>query len=76
MNKSITLPTEAEFDDANKELLIYAEITQNQWSNPKFICPSCNEGGMCKDLTEVLTSVPPSYRYKCSKCGHVTYKHY
>lgn len=71
-----TLPTESEFDNANKGLLSYNTINQTQWSEPKFVCPNCNAGGMCKDLTTVLTSIPPSYTYQCNKCGHKTYKHY
>ena len=71
-----TLPTENDFDNAHKNPLEYAYIGQNQWSEPKFVCPNCNEGGMCKDLTTILTSNPPSFKYQCNKCGHVTYKHY
>lgn len=67
------LPTEAEFDNAYEG---YAIINQAQWSEPKFICPNCNEGGMRKDLTTICTSIPPSFRYECNKCGHVTFKHY
>ena len=40
------------------------------WSKPKYQCPKCG-GGMCKDLTVVLTTYPPQYRYQCCKCGYV-----
>ena len=70
------LPTESEFDDSNKALLEYIKIIQDQWTEPKFICPKCNKGGMCKDLTKVLTTMPPSFKYRCYKCGYITYKHY
>lgn len=70
------LPTESEFDKANKGLLDYSVTNQTQWSEPKFVCPSCNAGGMRKDLTTICTSIPPSFKYQCTNCGHVTYKHY
>ena len=44
-----------------------------KYSEPKYKCPKCNEGGMRKNLTMVLTSLPPKYSYKCDKCGHVEY---
>ena len=43
-----------------------------QYSEPKYDCTECG-GGMCKDLTKVLTSYPPKYEYRCNKCGHIDY---
>jgi predicted RNA-binding Zn-ribbon protein involved in translation (DUF1610 family) len=53
----------------------YWELQSRKWSEPKYRCPVCNEGGMRRDETVVLTSNPPSYRYECDKCHHVTYHH-
>ena len=39
------------------------------WSKPKYQCPKCG-GGMCKNLTIVLTTYPPQYMYQCYKCGY------
>ena len=38
-----------------------------------YICPKCKEGGMCRDETIVLTSIPPKHMYECNKCHHVEY---
>lgn len=46
---------------------------QPMWSEPKFDCPECGGGGMCKNNMVVLTSIPPQYEYRCNKCGHVEY---
>lgn len=45
------------------------------YSEPKYKCPKCSDGGMCRDNTKVLTSLPPKYEYKCNKCGHIEYKY-
>lgn len=45
-------------------------------SKPKFECPKCKVGGMCKRLDIVLTSYPAQYQYECNKCGHVEYLPY
>lgn len=51
----------------------FAIAMQNdEYSEPLFKCPKC-DGGMCKNLTRTLTSLPPSYEYKCDKCGHIEY---
>ena len=47
---------------------------QNRYSEPKYTCPNCEIGGMCKDSYGAicLTSMPPQYRYKykCNNCGY------
>lgn len=48
-------------------------VTMKEWSEPRYQCPKC-DGGMCKDLMRVCTSLPPRYMYKCNKCGHVEYQ--
>lgn len=53
----------------------YWELQSRKWSEPKYRCPVCNEGGMRRDETVVLASNPPSYRYECDKCHHITYHH-
>lgn len=53
----------------------YWELQSRKWSEPKYRCPACNEGGMRRDETVVLASNPPSYRYECDKCHHITYHH-
>lgn len=45
----------------------------SQYSEPKFACPNCKDGGMCKDLRKILASYPPQYEYKCNKCRHIEY---
>lgn len=57
-------------------------ITQNQaeryffteqYSEPKYDCPKCENGHMRKNLMMVLTSYPPMFQYECDTCGHVDY---
>ena len=42
------------------------------YSEPKYKCPKCG-GNVRKNLTMVLTSIPPKYRYECDKCDHVDF---
>lgn len=51
-------------------------INTCEFSEPKFKCPKCADGGMCKNLSIVLTSNPPKYLYECFICGHVEYLEY
>ena len=51
----------------------YWEWSTRGWSQPLYICPKCKEGGMCRDETIVLTSIPPKHMYECNKCHHVEY---
>lgn len=71
-----TLPSAEDYqrqDNAYTES--YWSLQNNQWSEPKYACPVCGEGGMRRDETVVLTSNPPSYRYECDKCHHIAYHH-
>lgn len=65
------LPSAEEYRDMAEKSAFYF---QEQWSEPKYRCPKCG-GGMRKDLTKVLTSLPPKYEYECDKCGHVEYQY-
>ena len=51
----------------------YFDWSIRRWSQPLYICPKCKEGGMCRDETMVLTSIPPKHMYECNKCHHVEY---
>lgn len=51
----------------------YFDWSIRKWSEPKYICPKCKEGGMCRDETMILTSIPPKHQYECNKCHHVEY---
>ncbi len=61
------LPTKEEYEKSIGGWISY-EISQ--WSEPKYQCPVCG-GGMCKNLTVVLTTWPEQYTYMCNKCGYV-----
>jgi len=45
---------------------------QVEFSEPKYKCPKCG-GNVRKNLTMVLTSYPPKYRYECDNCDHVDF---
>lgn len=47
---------------------------QYEWSEPKYLCPKCEEGGMRRREDVVLASYPPKRLYKCDKCGHIDYQ--
>ena len=65
-----SLPTAEEY----RERMEYLYNTlQQEWSEPKYICPKCG-GGMCRYETIVYMSNPPQYEYKCNKCGNVEYQ--
>ena len=53
----------------------YAEILKT-YSEPKFECPKCKIGGMCKRLDVVLTTYPEQYVYECNKCDHIEYLYF
>lgn len=65
------LPTKDEYIE--HEGHIDARYPIENFSEPKYICPNCQSGGMCKDLTKVCTSLPPRYIYQCNVCGYVDY---
>lgn len=67
MNDYNNLPTEEEYRKAIK-----VAAWSDEYSEPKYRCHKC-DGGMCKNLTIVLASIPPRYQYKCNQCGHVDY---
>lgn len=45
-----------------------------EWSEPKYLCPKCGEGGMRRREDIVFTSYPPQRLYECDKCGHTEYQ--
>lgn len=70
----LNLPTADEFIKANEPSVLWYK--QEKWSEPKYICPKCNEGGMRKENDVVYTSYPPCYKYQCDKCGYTTWHHF
>lgn len=64
------LPTKDEYIQQNS--YIVNPLIQ-QFSEPKYKCPKCESGGMCKDLTKICTSLPPKYIYQCNSCGYIEY---
>lgn len=68
------LPSAEEYSRMDADYVqSYFDWSIKKWSEPKYICPKCNEGGMCRDETTILTSIPPKHRYECNKCHHVDY---
>lgn len=49
-------------------------IFNEAWSEPKYLCPKCGEGGMRRREDIVLASYPPQRLYECDKCGHTEYQ--
>ena len=43
-------------------------IGSSQWEKVDVKCPKCGQP-IYKNMTEVLTTFPPQYQYKCLKCG-------
>ena len=66
------LPTAEEYREMVTDLAF--QLAQQKWSEPKYQCPKC-DGGMCRDNMNILTSLPPQYKYKCNKCGHVEFQY-
>ena len=74
--QSHNLPSAQDYQEQDRAYVTgYWELQSRKWSEPKYRCPVCEQGGMRRDETVVLTSNPPSYRYECDKCHHVTYHH-
>ena len=70
------LPTAEEYEKLDSEYLdSYFDLSLKRLSEPKYQCPKCKEGGMCRDETIILTSNPPQHRYECNKCHYVTSHH-
>lgn len=68
------LPTAEEYRNLDSAYVkAYFESTLKRLSEPKYQCPKCKDGGMCRDETVICTSIPPKYRYECNKCHHVDY---
>ena len=68
------LPSAEEYGQKDAEYQQnYWEWSTHRWSQPLYICPKCKEGGMCRDETVVLTSIPPKHMYECNRCHHVEY---
>lgn len=68
------LPSAEEYNRMDAEYSkSYFDLSIRKWSEPKYICPKCKEGGMCRDETIICTSIPPKHRYECNKCHHVDY---
>lgn len=70
----VNLPSEEEFINANQPSVLMFQM--NKWSEPKYKCPKCNEGGMRKEEDIIYTSNPPCYRYECDHCGYSTFHHF
>lgn len=72
--KLTKLPSADEYNRMDADYVqSYFDYSIKRWSEPKYICPKCNEGGMCRDETAILTSIPPKHRYECNKCHFVDY---
>lgn len=75
-SKSYCLPSAEDYCKQDRTYVQdYWELQSRKWSEPKYRCPVCSEGGMRRDETVVLTSNSPSYRYECDKCHHIAYHH-
>lgn len=46
------------------------KVLHGTYSKPKFECPKCKVGGMCKRLDVVLTTYPVQFCYECNNCGY------
>lgn len=57
--------------EETEDKLIDKPVHTPTMSEPKYRCPSCIEGGMCRNETIVLCSYPPQFQYECNKCGHI-----
>ena len=63
------LPTAEEYQKSLEQF-----VSNKEWSEPKYLCPKCEEGGMRRREDIVLDSYPPKRLYKCDKCGHIDYQ--
>lgn len=64
--QSDALPAKEEYLESSKKTY----IDFSEWSEPKYKCPKCENGGMRKNLTMILTTHPCQYQYKCNECGY------
>ena len=67
MNYGNDIPSKEEYMNT----LIDKVLKTPTMSAPKYRCPSCQEGGMCRNEIILLCSYPPQYQYECNKCGHI-----
>lgn len=72
--KLTVLPSEAEYVELNKPSILW--FKQEKWSEPRYKCPKCDEGGMRREEDMIYTSNPPCHRYECDKCGYSTFHHF
>ena len=70
----LDLPSQEQFIKDNEPSVLWYK--PEKWSEPKYICPQCNEGSMRKENNTVYTSMPPCYKYQCDKCGYTTFHHF
>lgn len=69
------LPSAEEYQKrSEKYAKEYIDVTMRQYSEPRYLCPTCQAGGMCRDEHLTLLSYPPKYKYVCNKCGYIDYK--
>lgn len=48
-------------------------ITYDNMERSNFICSRCNKQHLYKDISMVLASNPPKYKYTCPNCGNIEY---
>ena len=66
---NLVLPTAEEYKENIMKTVLPSLL---EWSKPKYQCPKCG-GGMCKNMTVTLTTVPAQYEYQCQDCGYIEY---
>ena len=62
------LPSQEDYYNRRDRLAIVGEAS-NEWSEPLFVCPKCENSGVRRKEDYVLASFPPRYIYRCDKCG-------
>ena len=70
-----TIMSAEDYDKLSLQARSHAFDSMREYSEPKYKCPKCDDGGMCRNETVVLCSNPPQYKYKCNKCGHIESKY-
>lgn len=74
LTRETKLPSAENYNKMDAEYCqSYFDWSIRKWSEPKYICPRCKEGGMCRDETMIFTSIPPKHLYECNKCHYVEY---
>lgn len=67
------LPTEEEYQASVMPNTNSFSI--NRYSAPKYLCPKCKQGGMCRNESAVFCSYPPKYQFVCNNCQHIDYQY-